>query len=119
MDKDVTSLLPLGHLSDCEGLDSCLHLAFATLLVVTGTAGHGCGQTADVKAAQCGNTCAEHKEGAELEGSVMEELTVEGGARPGSRHENVNVIEKMQDGNDSKDTKGDEKEVQGEKTYPA
>ena len=83
LDKDVTSLLTLGHLSNCEGLDSRLRLAFATLLVVTVTAGHGHGRTADVKAAQRGNTRAECKEGAELEGSVTEELTVEGGARPG------------------------------------
>ena len=83
LDEDVTSLLPLGHLSYHEGLDSCLRLAFTTLLIVAGTTGCGHGQTANVKAAQCGNTCAEHKEGAELEGSAMEELTVEGGARPG------------------------------------
>ena len=51
LDKDVTSSLPLGHLSDCEGLNSRLCLAFTTLLVVTGTAGCGRGQTADVKAA--------------------------------------------------------------------
>ena len=31
----------------------------------------------------------------------------------------MNVIEKTEDGNDSKDVKGDEKEVQGEQTYPA
>ena len=31
----------------------------------------------------------------------------------------MNVIEKTEDGNDSKDAKGDEKEVQGEQTYPA
>ena len=43
LDKDVTSLLPLGHLSDHEGLDLCLHLAFATLVVVTGMAGRGHG----------------------------------------------------------------------------
>ena len=83
MDEDVTSLLPLGHLSNCEGLNLCLHLAFTTLLVVTGTAGCGCGQTANVKAAQHGDTCTKHKEGAELEGSATEELIVEGGARPG------------------------------------
>ena len=29
------------------------------------------------------------------------------------------MIEKMQDRNDLKDVKGDEKEVQGEQTYPA
>ena len=83
LDEDVTSSLPLGHLSNHEGLDSCLRLAFATLLVVTGTAGHGRGQTADVKAAQCGDTHAEREEGALLEGPATEELTVEGGARPG------------------------------------
>ena len=83
LDKDITSSLPLGRLSNHEGLDSRLCLAFATLLVVTGTAGHGRGRTADVKAAQCGDTHAECEEGAELEGLATEELTVEGGATPG------------------------------------
>ena len=31
----------------------------------------------------------------------------------------MNVIEKTQDRNDSKDMKGDKKEVQREQTYPA
>ena len=83
MDEDVTSSLPLGRLSDREGLNSRLRLAFATLLVVAGTAGRGRGRTADVKAARRGDTRAEREEGAELEGSATEELTVKGGATPG------------------------------------
>ena len=43
LDEDVTSSLPLGHLSDHEGLDLCLCLAFTTLLIVAGATGHGHG----------------------------------------------------------------------------
>ena len=83
--EDATLSLPLGHLSDCTGLGSHLHLAFTALFIVDRT-GHG--QTPDVKAAQCGDTCTEQEE-AGLEGSLMEdgmpqeELTLEGGAKAG------------------------------------
>jgi hypothetical protein len=41
------------------------------------------------------------------------------GQGQGLRHENVNVIEKKEDGNDLKHVKGDEKEDQGEWACPA
>jgi hypothetical protein len=40
---DVISLPPFAHLSDHEGLGSCLCMAFTPLLKVAGTAGHGPG----------------------------------------------------------------------------
>ena len=83
--KDATPSLPLGHLSDHTGLSSHLRLAFAALFIVDRT-GHG--QTPDIKAAQCGDTCTEREE-AGLEGLLMEdgmlqeEPTLEGGAKAG------------------------------------
>jgi hypothetical protein len=67
------------------GLSSCVRLAFAALFIVDGT-GHG--RTPDVKAARRGDTHTEREE-AGLEGSLMEdgtlreELTLDGGARAG------------------------------------
>ena len=81
----MTPSLPLGCLSNCTGLSSCLCLAFTALFVVDRT-GHG--QTPNIKAAQCGDTCTEWEE-AGLEGLLMEdgmlqeEPTLEGGAKAG------------------------------------